>query len=76
MVNEPKPALKLAGTEPAKDPARLLKIAGLSELDGATLLGALLEIAGSLKADPNRLRAVQAKGAEALRIIAEKRSKP
>ena len=65
--------LQLPGNAPAEDPARIVKIAGLGDLDEETLLGALLNTAVRLREGyPNSLHESQAKGAEALRILKER----
>ena len=66
--------LAFQGMAPAKDPVRMLRMTGLSELDDATLLGALLDLKAHLSQD-GIMEDLHSKGREALRVLAERRAK-
>ncbi|MCW8951623.1 MAG: conjugal transfer protein TraD, partial [Rhodospirillales bacterium] len=75
MAEEEKIQLAIKGTLPTKDHTRLIKVAGLGELDDATMLGVLLDIASHLKQNhPTAINAAHEKGRAALRILAERRA--
>lgn len=66
--------LAFQNMDPAKDPVRMLRMTGLHELDDATLLGALLDMKAYL-AKEGTMEDLHNKGREALRVLAERRSK-
>lgn len=66
--------LAFQGMDPAKDPQRMLRLTGLNELDEATLLGALLDMKAYL-AKEGVMESLHNKGREALRVLAERKSK-
>lgn len=74
MLKRETDKLAFKNTDPAKDPARMLRMTGLHELDDATLLGALLDLKAHL-AKEGVMEELHNKGREALRVLAERRAK-
>lgn len=72
MLKRSEKGLGFEGLEPSKDPMKLLRMTGLTTLDDATLLGALLNLKTQMVGD-NVMEGHYAKGTEALRLLAERR---
>lgn len=74
MLKREQGKLAFQGMDPAKDPARMLRMTGLHDLDDATLLGALLDMKAHLIKDGN-MEDLHNKGRGALRVLAERKAK-
>jgi len=72
MLKRSTKALGFDGLEPSKDPVKLLRMTGMTNLDDATLLGALLDMKAHMQGE-NVMEGMNAKGSEALRLLAERR---
>ena len=66
MLRKEQDKLAFQGMDPAAEPLRLLRLAGLSNLDEATMLGAFLETAAILKKDPTAMERSHNHGREAI----------
>lgn len=74
MLKRETDKLAFKSMDPAKDPARMLRMTGLHELDDATLLGALLDLKAHMVKE-GVMEELHNKGREALRVLAERRAK-
>lgn len=74
MLKREQNKLAFRGMDASKDPIKLLRMTGFNELDDATLLGALLDMKAHLRGD-GVMEDVHNKGREALRLLAERKSK-
>lgn len=72
MLRREENKLAFQGLEQCKDPLKFLRMTGLSDLDDATLLGALLDMKAYLRKD-GVMEELNNKGREALRVIAARK---
>ncbi|MBF0249771.1 MAG: conjugal transfer protein TraD [Alphaproteobacteria bacterium] len=73
MLRREKDKLGFQGMDPAADPVKILRMTGFSNLDEATLLGALLDLKAHMKAD-GVMEELHNKGREALRVLLARKS--
>lgn len=74
MLKREQNKMAFQGMDPSKDPVKMLRMTGLDALDDATLLGALLDLKAHLR-QGGVMEDLHNKGKEALRLLAERKTK-
>ncbi len=74
MLKREQNKMAFQGMDPSKNPVKMLRMTGLDALDDATLLGALLDLKAHLRQD-GVMEELHNKGKEALRLLAERKTK-